>query len=194
VDLSAIEGDAMRIDNEACHLYPNPCGQSAGSTSCSDDPTAFAALLAEKTEEATLTAESTDIDQSEFNKIENNGTDADSAEVPKADFTRMTRQEIRDWVNDQIRSGQMSIQESAPFLAMTIKISEATGEPVDVATDTTRLDYLEMARRGIEGALWRHDQEGAERLEKALDFMQRNQGQPLRSAPEVGPVTLTRPS
>lgn len=57
-----------------------------------------------------------------------------------------------------------------------IKISVATGQPVDVATDTTRIDFIEKARLGIEGALSRNDQDSARRLRAALEVMQRQQG------------------
>lgn len=48
----------------------------------------------------------------------------------------MTRQEMTDWMNEQIRTGKMSLDESAPFMGMTMKISVETGQPVDMATDT----------------------------------------------------------
>jgi len=69
----------------------------------------------------------------------------------------MTRKEMFDWMNDQIRSGKMSLDESSPFLGMTMKISVATGQPVDMATDTTRINFVEKARLGIEGARSNND-------------------------------------
>lgn len=59
----------------------------------------------------------------------------------------MTRQEVADWMNGEIRRGRMSPDDGAPFLGMTMKIA--------AATDATRTDYLEKARRSIEGALHR---------------------------------------
>lgn len=50
------------------------------------------------------------------------------ASTPKqSDFTSMTRKEMFDWMNEQIRSGKMSLDESSPFLGMTMKVSVATG-------------------------------------------------------------------
>lgn len=91
------------------------------------------------------------------------------------DFTRMTRQEMFDWVNEQIRGGAMSLDESTPFIGMTLKISVETGQSVDLATDTERVDFIEKARRGIEGALWRRNYDEADRLRGAVATMERLQ-------------------
>jgi len=60
---------------------------------------------------------------------------AASVKTEKADFYAITRKEISDWMNDQIRSGKMPLDDSTVFLGMTMKISEATGLPVDIETD-----------------------------------------------------------
>lgn len=96
-----------------------------------------------------------------------------------ADFTSMTRQEMTDWMNEQIRTGKMSLDESAPFMGMTMKISVETGQPVDMATDTTRINFIEKARLGIDGARSLNDQKLAERLQRAMDRMHRSQGQAI---------------
>lgn len=102
---------------------------------------------------------------------------APSSSVTTTDFTGMTRQQLFDWMNGQIRSGAMSLDESSSFLSMTVKIDTQTLQPVDMATDTTPVDFMERARQGIAGALSRGDQDGAARLGAALDTMQRYQGQ-----------------
>lgn len=81
-----------------------------------------------------------------------------------------------DWMNDQIRSGKMSLDESSPFLGMTMKISVATGQPVDMATDTTRINFIEKARLGIEGARSNNDPELAKRLQAAIEVMRKHPG------------------
>lgn len=96
-----------------------------------------------------------------------------------ADFTSMTRQEMTDWMNEQIRTGRMSLDESAPFMGMTMKISVETGQPVDMATNTTRINFIEKARLGIEGARSLDDPKLADRLQSAMDKMHRSQGQAL---------------
>ncbi|WP_205927822.1 hypothetical protein [Rhizobium terricola] len=94
-----------------------------------------------------------------------------SAEGQTLDFTSMTRQELFDWMNDQIRSGEMSLDESSAFLGMTLKISAATGEPVDMATDTSRIDFTDKARQGIEFYQSHFDYASADLLKNALDKM-----------------------
>jgi hypothetical protein len=95
--------------------------------------------------------------------------------VEAVDFTHMTRKQLFDWMNDQIKSGKMTFEQSAPFLGMTLKIA-ASGDPVDMSTDNTIQDFMATARRGIEGARWRNDEQAATRLEEALAVMQREQG------------------
>lgn len=96
------------------------------------------------------------------------------AAVPAAgpDFTRMTRQGMLDWVNGQIRSGQLSLDDSTALMGMTIKISATTGQPVPMATDSTRIDFVDKARQGIAGALANNDPDLAGRLRQALAIMQ----------------------
>ncbi len=102
---------------------------------------------------------------------------ADTFAVKQADFTSMTRQEMFDWMNGEIRSGKMSLDESSPFLGMTIKIPVAAGQqPIDMATDTTRINFIEKARSGIEGALSRNDQDLADRLKMTIELMHKGQG------------------
>ena len=79
-------------------------------------------------------------------------------------------------MNEQISTGKMSFDESALFMGMTMKISVETGQPVDMATDTTRTNFIEKARLGIEGARSLGDLKLAERLQRAMDKMHRSQG------------------
>lgn len=102
---------------------------------------------------------------------------APPSRVSQIDFTSMTRQQMFDWMNNQIRSGAMSLDESTPFLGMTVKIDAATGAPVDMASDTEPVNFIDRARQGIAGALWRGDQDAAARLQSAVATMQRYQGQ-----------------
>ena len=104
---------------------------------------------------------------------------AESSTAKQADFNSMTRKEMSDWMNNQIRSGKMSLDESSPFLGMSLKISVATGQPVDLATDTARINFVEKARLGIEGARSNNDPDLAKMLQAAIEVMRRYQGQPL---------------
>ncbi|MFN7091770.1 MAG: hypothetical protein ACK4P4_14555 [Allorhizobium sp.] len=105
-------------------------------------------------------------------------TTADTSEVTSSnaeeeapDFTSMTRQELFDWMNGELRSGEMSFDESSPFLGMTLKISALTGEPVDMATDATRIDFTKKARQGIDFFQSHFDYAAADALRAALDRM-----------------------
>ncbi|MAZ16434.1 MAG: hypothetical protein CL535_08915 [Ahrensia sp.] len=86
----------------------------------------------------------------------------------RADFTSMTRQELRDWMNEEIRSGRMTVEISSPFITMTLQF-DGFGTPTDLTGE--RVDFLDMARRGIEAAHYFNDPDGAERYQAALDIM-----------------------
>ncbi|MES2601836.1 MAG: hypothetical protein V4602_13605 [Pseudomonadota bacterium] len=105
------------------------------------------------------------------------GTHALSSGIIKTDFTGMTRQQMFDWMNNQIRSGAMSLDDSTSFLGMVLKVDAATGQPVDMASDTMPVDFVDKAKQGIAGALSRSDRDGAAQLQAALATMQRYQGQ-----------------
>ncbi|OPY03605.1 MAG: hypothetical protein A4E61_01090 [Syntrophorhabdus sp. PtaB.Bin184] len=97
--------------------------------------------------------------------------------VKQSDFTHMTRKELFDWMNSKIGSGEMSFEESSPFLAMTLKIPVRGGQGSSVTLDDReRVNFVQKALDGIKGALSRNDQEGARQLQAALNAMQRFQG------------------
>lgn len=148
----------MRIDATASHQVTTQHIQLTNSAGSTSDQASFAAILNAKAEQA-------------FDA----GGSVDHKDNNQNDFTSMTRQELFDWMNGQIRSGEMSIKESSPFLLMTIKISETTGEPIDMATDSTRINFLEKLQLGIEGAFSNNDQGLAGRLQMAIDFIHRAQ-------------------
>ena len=89
-----------------------------------------------------------------------------------ADFTSMTQQEMRDWTNDQIRGGKMSLDDSRPFMAMSMNISvDGIGSAL-VSNAAERIDFRQKIRSGIEGALSRNDEASRRMLESALNSMQ----------------------
>ncbi|HHR9696954.1 TPA: hypothetical protein ACTANZ_004617 [Salmonella enterica subsp. enterica serovar Mbandaka] len=106
-------------------------------------------------------------------------TQADSTK--QADFTSMTRLEMREWVNTQIRSGEMSLDDSRPFMAMTMKMPVGGGLGGELAaeSDGTRYDFTQKVRDGIQGALSRNDETTLKMLESAMSIMQRQQGQTI---------------
>ncbi|MBU2568858.1 hypothetical protein [Methylotuvimicrobium sp. KM2] len=100
----------------------------------------------------------------------------DTAGVKQTDFTSMTRQEMRDWVNGQIRSGEMSLDDSRSFMAMTMKVPAGVGVGSELpAADGERIDFTQRVRAGIEGALSRNDQTTLKMLESARQIMSHSQ-------------------
>ena len=91
---------------------------------------------------------------------------AQSADPAKTfDPTNASRQDVRDWVNGQIRSGQMSLRDSTVFVSLTVQAPGA-------AADANKIDFLDQARQAIGGAAFRGDQDDVARMGWALDRMQ----------------------
>nr|WP_325263332.1 hypothetical protein [uncultured Rhizobium sp.] len=144
----------MKIDTSTSRLYAS---QSAQLSTASDDTSAsFSAALSTATAGAST-------------------SDAEDAE--QTDFTSMTRQEMQEWSNEQIRSGNMSLDEGLPFMAMTMKIpvGGGTAGALQASDDGERVDFTEKVRAGIEGAMSRHDEVTRGMLEKAMETMQQYQ-------------------
>lgn len=106
-------------------------------------------------------------------------TQADSTQ--QADFTSMTRLDMRNWANTQVRSGAMSLDESLPFMAMTMKIpvGGGLGGELPAESDGTRYDFTQRVRDGIEGARSRNDDTTLRMLESARSIMLRQQNQTI---------------
>lgn len=139
----------MKVDTAASYLFSGSRNLSGTRSETQE----FGAMLSARTADTREAAESSAEDDEPI------------------DFTSMTRQDLFDWMNEQLRSGEMSFDESSPFLGMTLKISAATGEPVDMATDTARIDFTEKARQGIEFYQSHFDDASADVLQTALDRM-----------------------
>jgi hypothetical protein len=142
----------MKIDTSTSRLYAS---QNAQLSTASDDTSAsFSAALS-----AAGTSQS----------------DAEGAE--QTDFTSMTRQEMQDWCNEQIRSGNMSLDDGLPFMAMTMKIpvGGGTAGELQASDDGERLDFTEKVRAGLEGAMSRNDEDTLTMLEEAMETMQQYQ-------------------
>jgi len=98
--------------------------------------------------------------------------DMTDSSTKQADFTSMTRQEMRDWANTQIRNGEMSLDDGRPFMAMTMKIPVNGGELAGAHSDETRYNFIQKTRDGIQGALSRNDETTLKMLESAMSIMQ----------------------
>lgn len=102
------------------------------------------------------------------------GNTADAqTEGGKPDFTSMTHQQMRDWTNEQIRGGKMSLDESGPFMAMSLHIPVVGGAAAGI--DGERVDFTQKLRAGIEGAQSRNDEATRKMLESAMSLLERYQ-------------------
>jgi hypothetical protein len=93
------------------------------------------------------------------------------------EFKNATRQEVFNWMNGEILAGRMTVDESTPFLGMTLKMSAATFRPVDMATDHERINFVQKAQLGIEWADAHGFRDQAAYLRHALGIMQRVEAQ-----------------
>ncbi|MCH1926957.1 hypothetical protein L9G74_19250 [Shewanella sp. C32] len=95
----------------------------------------------------------------------------EKSQQPTADFTNMTRKDLFDWMNSQIHSGKMTLDEGIPYLGMIMSNDALTGAPIDMATDTTRFNFVAKAQAGWEGANARNDMRSAQQLQSAIETM-----------------------
>jgi hypothetical protein len=104
-------------------------------------------------------------------------TTGDSGGIKRADFSSMTRKELLDWVNGQIKSGQMTLDESTTFVSMTVSIpvDAVQGQSMGI-DDREKVDFLAKAQQGIGGAIANHDDQLLARLQSAIRTMQQHQG------------------
>ena len=125
-------------------------------------------------------------------KITANAAQADSApqaveDAPRAetakpvDFSRMTRCELFNWTNEQVRNGNMTLEESFPFVLLSSDgLSPDAIGLEGLSADQTCYNYVQIAQDGLAQAQTRED--GAKmvkRWESVLSVMQRFQGQSM---------------
>lgn len=94
---------------------------------------------------------------------------ASSSDGARPDFTNMTRKDLASWMNGQITSGRMSLDDSSAFLGFTLAMpvdGSAAGMGGNQAVDFTRL-----AQDGMSWARGNGDETGYARLAKALATM-----------------------
>ncbi|MCX2861036.1 hypothetical protein OOZ63_04200 [Paucibacter sp. PLA-PC-4] len=103
---------------------------------------------------------------------------AGSPQSNQADFSHMSRAELFDWMNAQIKSGEMSLSDSSGFLGMTLRM------PVSGAAatldDQERVDFMQLAQDGISWAEQHNEKAQQRMLQRALAMMQQHQGQGIR--------------
>ena len=132
----------------------------------------YATLFGKSSSNATASSSASDADATSAAT----STTSSGSSTGSLDFTNMTGQQMFDWMNSQLKSGQMTFEQSSAFLGMTLKVDVSTGQTVDPSTDTTRYNFMDIAQQGLAGALSRHDDTQASLLKNALAIMQDAQG------------------
>ena len=94
-------------------------------------------------------------------------------ETKRADFTNMPSMEMFNWMNSQIKNGEISLDESFPFLAMTIRIP-VNGHASELSHE--KINVIERISNGMAGARSKNDEKTLEILERTMTIMQRFQG------------------
>ena len=104
------------------------------------------------------------------------------AGISTYDFSSMSPAEMRSTVNDLIRSGKMTLDESSPLLGMmsppASRWAGGGSAPADEANrmDNQPIDAFATLRAGITGAQSRGDRRNVEALGQTLDALLRLQG------------------
>lgn len=94
-------------------------------------------------------------------------------ETKRTDFTTMSSMEMFNWMNSQIENGEISLEESFSFLAMTIRI------PVDghiSELSHEKINFIEKISNGMVEARSKNNEKTLETLERTMAIMQRFQG------------------
>ncbi|PMR74675.1 hypothetical protein [Billgrantia endophytica] len=151
----------MKVDGGSSCLFAS---QHANATRM-DAKVSFETLLAGETE-----------------RSERIATQAGSAKIEQADFTNMTRQELRNWMGEQLRSGEMTVDESKAFLGMSAIVhpDPSMAAIVEARMQNERVNFFEAFQSNMEFYRLRGDSEAVERLQAAIDTMHQAQGQTTR--------------
>jgi len=104
---------------------------------------------------------------------------ATTSGIKTSDFTSMTEKQMHDWMNNKIRAGQMSLDESTPLMMLHGEMPINGYHGSAIADDQKKINFFDQAQIGIQGALSRGDQNEARYYQAALDTMLKYQGQTI---------------
>lgn len=100
-----------------------------------------------------------------------NAATSATADTPQKEvnFASMSRNDLRSWINEQLKAGRISHDDAWSLAFMTMNI------PVDGSSMGDNMDkpvnFLEMARGGLQGAHQRSDKTTEEMLDSVLKVM-----------------------
>ncbi len=92
------------------------------------------------------------------------------------DFRNMSRDDLKEWINEQLQAGTMTLDESRPFMLMTLNLDAQTLEPTN---GSEPVNFMEMAKNVAEFHRSIGNNDSADALDRALDIMSNEQRGPL---------------
>ncbi|MFT9637511.1 hypothetical protein ACMZ49_09385 [Alcaligenes phenolicus] len=98
---------------------------------------------------------------------------ATTNDTKAADFTSMTRKEMFDWMNERLKSGDISFDDSTAFLAMTVHVSVSGGSPS--LDNHEQVNFLQKAQDGLAWAKQNNDAATVLLLDSAMKTMHQYQ-------------------
>lgn len=101
------------------------------------------------------------------------------AGIQQADFTHMTRKGLADWMNAQIKSGRMSLDDSSGLLGMTMAVPVNAPSGRLTLDDRAQIDFFALAQDGMAWARQHGDSAQLQTLQKAMDIMTQHQGESI---------------
>lgn len=115
-----------------------------------------------------VSRQSSDKVESSFaeNLGETKAADESKKAETKVDFSHMSCRELFGWINEQIRTGKMTLDESTNYVGLTLNGLPADGS-WEMHMDEPQ-NYLAALKSGIEGARWRNDPGEESRLDSML--------------------------
>ncbi|MDP4535738.1 hypothetical protein Q3O60_06030 [Alkalimonas collagenimarina] len=99
-----------------------------------------------------------------------------SNEESNVDFRNMSRDDLKEWINDQLQAGNMTLEESVPFMLMTLNLDAQTLEPTK---GSEPVNFMEMAKNVAEFHRSIGNNDSADALDRALEIMRKEQRGPL---------------
>jgi len=102
----------------------------------------------------------------------NGNSSSNSSDI--VDFTNMSTSQLRSWVNDQIKSKNMSVDQGTNLAMMSGHVS-VTGNSLTNVNNDEPINFFEIAQNGISSAISRHDVNSIKMLEDALSTMKKYQ-------------------
>jgi hypothetical protein len=100
--------------------------------------------------------------------------------IQTADFPSMSKKDLFNWMNGQIKAGKMSLDDSSAFLGMSMDMPVDGSQMTSSTYDTKKVNFYDVVKQGLDGANSRNDASTKAMLEKAVETMKSNQGSVTR--------------